>query len=112
MALPHAQAFDRIDLRPLGERLAAAVTTSLIKTPSLQLMRLVLHEGDALPTHQVHGEITLQCIEGRAAVTTPGRHIELSAGDLLLLPGAEPHAVRAMVDCSLLVTISLLATPP
>ena len=112
MALPHAQAFDRIDLRPLGDGLAAAITTSLIKTPSLQLMRIVLHDGDALPSHHVSGEITLQCIEGRAAVTTPGRRIELGAGDLLLLPGAEPHAVQALGDCSLLVTISLLMPPP
>ena len=112
MALPHAQAFDRIDLRPLGARLAAAVTTSLIKTPSLQLMRLVLHDGDTLPMHHVRGEITLQCIEGRAAVTTPGRRIELGTGDLLLLPGAEPHALQALGDCSLLVTISLLVPAP
>ena len=34
MALPHAQALDIIDIRPLGSGLDDAVTTSLIKTPA------------------------------------------------------------------------------
>ena len=41
MALPHAQPLDTIDVRPLGAGLRDAVTTSLIKTPTIQLMRLV-----------------------------------------------------------------------
>ena len=45
MALPHAQALDIIDIRPLGSGLDDAVTTSLIKTPALQLMRVVLRAG-------------------------------------------------------------------
>ena len=45
MALAHAQPFDLIDVRPFGPRLREAVTTSLLKTPTLQLMRLVLRAG-------------------------------------------------------------------
>jgi len=37
MALPHTQAFHRIDLRPLGERLATAVTTRLRVNLSLRV---------------------------------------------------------------------------
>jgi quercetin dioxygenase-like cupin family protein len=107
MALKHAQPFEAIDLQPLGERLAASVSTSLIKSQSLQLMRVVLRAGEGLPEHHVHGEITLQCLEGRAAVLTPGRRSELAAGQVVLLPAGEPHAVQAITDASLLVTVSL-----
>ena len=55
----------------------------------------------------MRGEITLQCLEGRAAVLTPGHRIELSAGQVTLLPAGEPHAVLALADTSLLVTVSL-----
>lgn len=107
MALKHAQPFEAIDLHPLAGQLAAAVSTSLIKSQGLQLMRVVLRAGQGLPEHLVRGEITLQCLEGRATVLTPGRRIELSAGQLTLLPAGEPHAVQAVEDTSLLVTVSL-----
>ncbi len=107
MALKHAQAFEAIDLHPLGEKLAGSPSTSLIKSHQLQLMRVVLRRGESLPEHHVRGEITLQCLEGRTAVLTPGRRIELEAGQVMLLPAAEPHAVLAITDTSLLVTVSL-----
>ena len=45
MALAHAQPLDLIDVRPLGVRLQESVTSSLLKTPTLQLLRLVLRAG-------------------------------------------------------------------
>ena len=107
MALKHSLSFESIDLHPLGEQLASSPSTSLIKSQQLQLMRVVLRAGESLPEHHVRGEITLQCLEGRAAVLTPGRRIELQGGQVVLLPAAEPHAVLGLTDTSLLVTVSL-----
>ena len=107
MALPHAEPLDIIDVRPLASGLRDAVTTSLLKTPSLQLMRLVLPAGQGLPEHSVPGAITVQCLEGEALVTTPSRTCHLQAGRLVMLAGGEPHAVRAVTDASLLVTVLL-----
>ena len=86
------------------------MTTSLLKAPSLQLMRLVLRAGHVLPTHSVAGAITVHCIEGEALVTTPSRTCRLLAGQLVMLAGGEPHGVQAVTDASLLVTV-LLHTP-
>ena len=107
MALIHAQPLDVIDIRPLGEGLRSAVTSSLLKTRNLQLMRVVLPAGHGLPEHHVPGEVSVQCLEGEVAVTTPGRTCQLAAGQLVVLPGAEPHAVRALHDATLLVTVLL-----
>lgn len=112
MALPHAQPLDVIDLRPLGPGLAGAVTTSLLKTPSLQLMRLVLSAGQGMPEHSVPGAITVLCLEGEAVVTTPSRRCPLGAGQLVMLEGGEPHAVQALTDASLLVTVLLHPSSP
>ena len=60
MPLLHARALDIIDIRPLGSGLDDAVTTSLVKTPALQLMRLVLRAGQAVPQHSVAGAITVE----------------------------------------------------
>ena len=108
MALNHSLPLDPIDIRPLGEQLGQAVTSSLIKTGSLQLMRVVLRAGAVLPEHSVAGEITIQCLEGRASVVMPTRSVELAAGQLVVLPGAELHAVHAVTATSLLVTVLLL----
>lgn len=107
MALQHAQPLDIIDVRPLGAGLRDAVTTSLLKTQALQLMRLVLPAGHGLPEHSVRGSITVQCLEGETVVTTPSRTCNLSAGQLVVLDGSEPHAVKATSDSTLLVTILL-----
>jgi len=109
MALAHAQPLDVIDLRPLGPALRDVVTTSLLKTPALQLMRLVLAAGQGLPEHSVAGAITVHCLEGEADVITPTRRCHLLAGQLVMLDGKERHAVTAVTDASLLVTVLLLA---
>ncbi|MEO6662602.1 MAG: cupin domain-containing protein [Rubrivivax sp.] len=107
MALPHAQPLDVIDVQPLDEGLQSAVTTSLLKTRALQLMRLVLRAGQGLPEHSVAGAITIHCLEGEAAVLTPSRTCDLRAGQLVVLTESEPHAVKAVTDTSLLVTVLL-----
>lgn len=110
MALTHAQPLEVIDVRPFGDGLRGAVTTSLLKTPSLQLMRLVLRAGTGMPEHSVHGAITVHCLEGEAVVTTAVRRCELHPGQLVVLSENERHAVKAVTDASLLVTVLLQPT--
>lgn len=109
MALQHAQPLDIIDVHPLGPELRNAVTTSLLKTPTLQLMRLVLHAGHGMREHSVAGAITVHCLEGEAVLTTPTRNCPLAAGQIVMVSGAEPHAIEAKTDTSLLVTVLLRA---
>lgn len=107
MALDHAQPLDIINVQPLAGKLQDVKTHSLLKTGKLQLMRLVLAAGQSVPEHQVPGEITIQCLEGQAVVSTPGLSRRLGAGELMALPGGEPHALKATTAASLLVTILL-----
>lgn len=109
MALVHAQPLDVIDVSPLAGKLHEVKTHSLLKTGTLQLMRLVLAAGQTVPEHHVPGEITIQCLEGEAVITTPGRKVVLRAGELMALPPREPHGLQARTDASLLVTILLHA---
>lgn len=107
MAMPHAQPGQAVDLRPLGSRLASLRTHALFKSQDLEVMRLVLQAGQALPVHQVPGEITVHCLEGCLELTTEAQAQRLQAGELLFLPGGMPHGVRALADSSALVTIAL-----
>jgi quercetin dioxygenase-like cupin family protein len=107
MAIPHAKPGEIIDVRSLGARLKECVTTTLVKTDSLEVLRLVIPAGTQIARHQVAGEITVQCLEGQVVFDAGGTDRELVGGDLLFLSGGTPHALRAVKDSSVLVTILL-----
>jgi quercetin dioxygenase-like cupin family protein len=107
MAIAHAKSGEVIDIRPLGEGLTRSITTTLVKTDRLEVIRLVVHAGKEIPSHHVAGEITVQCLEGRVAFTAGGSTRELAAGQMLYLAGNEPHSLRGVEDASVLVTILL-----
>jgi quercetin dioxygenase-like cupin family protein len=109
MALPHAAPGQAIDVRPAATEPGGARTVALFKSRDLEVMRLVLPAGKGLPPHKVAREITIQCLTGALAVTTPaGRH-ELKAGQLLYLDREAIHDVRALQDAVALVTVVLPA---
>lgn len=107
MAVPHAQPGDIVDLL-LGPELTSTKTSTLVKTDQLELLRLVLPAGKKTPTHQVPGEISIHCLEGKVSVTAAGKVQELGPGQLMYLGPADPHAVEALENASLLVTILLV----
>ncbi|MDR3623128.1 MAG: cupin domain-containing protein [Paludisphaera borealis] len=106
MAIPHAKPGEVIDVRPLAKDLAGARTTVLVKTEGLEIIRLVIPQGKEIPTHATHGEISVQCLEGRVAFTSEGVRRELGAGELLYLQGEQSHSVAGIDDASLLLTIT------
>lgn len=107
MAIPHAKSGEVIDIGPLGSALAQTKTTTLVKTETLEIIRLVIPSGKTIPEHRAHGEITVQCLEGRVALTTGGTTQDLVARQLLYLSSEEPHSLHGLEDASVLVTILL-----
>ncbi len=97
---------------PLGNSIYRSMTTMIVKTEGLELIRLVLPAGKVIPTHKVAGEITVQCLEGRVAFNARGKTQDMQAGHLLFLAAGEPHSVTAVEDSSLLVTHHLASSKP
>ena len=89
MSIQHAGPSEVICLQPLGSK----------------AIRLVLPAGKQIGEHKAPSEITVLCLEGRVKFTSQGQPKELAAGDFLYLTAADPHAVEAIEDSSLLVTI-------
>lgn len=109
MALSHAQPGQVIDLRPLGAGLVDAKTHSIVKTHSLEVIRVVMEAGKTLPPHTVPGEITVQCLEGKVEFAIGETRHLLTSGSFVYLEGGSQHALHALENSSLLVTI-ILAT--
>ena len=107
MALKHADPGQVIDLKPYGPALAQKQSIALFKSEDLEVMRLVLLAGKTMPSHDLAGEITLQCLEGSVEVTAEGATHVLYPGHLMYLPGRAPHALFALENASVLVTVAL-----
>ncbi len=107
MAIHHAQPGEVVNVRPLGDLLSSTKTTTLIKTSRLEVIRLVLPAGKIIPEHKTRNELIVQCLEGQVRFSTMGQTRELTAGDLLFLSAEEPHAVEAVENSSLLLTMML-----
>ena len=107
MALPHATSGQLIDVRPLGSRITTSVSNALFKTPQLELMRLVLPRGKGMPEHSAPGAVTIQCLEGAIELHAHQKTQTVKAGELVYLAGGEPHALHALEDSSVLLTLLL-----
>lgn len=106
MAIPHAYPGMPVDLQPAGESCSDARTTALVKNDSFEAIRLVLPRGQEIcHEHNVDGPITVQCLQGRVALTTDGTTRELPAGHWTYLMGHSPHSVRGVEDSLVLLTV-------
>ena len=108
MAQPHLAPGQLGSVLPLGDKLAQTPSYALLKAPQLEVIRVVLLAGKTMPGHQVAGEITVQCLEGVVEFQTGATIQLLHAGDFIHLAPRAPHALRAVQDASLLVTICLI----
>lgn len=111
MALQHARFLETVDLIAPGPIGSTSVSSSLLKTRQIQVMRLVLPAGEGMPSHQVAGDITIHCLSGEASLTTAQGEHRLKPGQLIALPGHEPHAVHAHAASVLLVTVVRIPSP-
>lgn len=107
MALPHTPPGEIVDVRPLGRRLAEEDSQILIRTTHLEVFRYAVPAGKSVQEHAAAGLMVLQCLEGAIDFTAMGRTQRLAAGRMLYLADGVPHALTAVEDASLLITIVL-----
>lgn len=111
MAIKHATSGDLVSTLPLGAALRDTPSHALVKGRDLEVIRLVLSAGKAMPPHEVSGEVTVLCLEGHIELTVPQGVRNMRPGDHVYLDAREPHGLRAVEDASALVTISLAGAP-
>jgi len=107
MAIAHAASGQIVDVLPLGNQLCESRNFALFKTEELEVMRLVMPAGKTMPSHWVKGELTIYCVEGEVDLAARGHSQRMKAGQLVWLEGGVDHALTAVQDSSLLLTIVL-----
>lgn len=73
---------------------------------ALRQTLIAMTAGSALAEHDSPGEATLQVLRGRVRLTTADQSADAAAGDLLLIP-SQRHALTALEDSAVLLTVAL-----
>lgn len=107
MSIPHAASGELIDVRPLGDGFHDKASATLVRAAHLEVFRMALPAGKQLQEHSASGAITIQCIEGAVEFEAHGNRQRMYPGSLVYLADNEPHAVRAIENASLLITVLL-----
>ena len=87
-------------------------THTLVRSDALEVAVLGLTAGRHLARHQITGELTLHCLRGEVRIELEPESVTLSAGRLLYLAGGVPHALLALRDSELLLTMTRSTPPP
>ena len=112
MALHHLASGEIANLLNQGGDALSTQSVALFKSEQLEVIRLRLPLGRSMPSHQVAGEITVQCLEGVVDFETPEGVQRLQGGQLLFLRGGVPHSLLAVEDANVLLTIVLAHASP
>ncbi|MCC7463602.1 MAG: cupin domain-containing protein [Gammaproteobacteria bacterium] len=107
MALTRTAAGEIVHVRAAAGPNRPADSKTLIRADHLEVFRYALPAGKAVDTHTAAGLMVVQCLEGEVEFTALGRTQTLTPGAMLYLADGEPHALRALCDAQLLVTIML-----
>ncbi len=105
MSMPHAASGDVITVQRGGDDFHRFSSIALAKTDELELIRLIMPKGKSMPEHHLPGEVTLLCLQGEIAVDIHGNSKVLRSGEMLYLIGGQAHALSAVQDSLVLLTI-------
>lgn len=110
----------RIDLAAAVRQLRAEAHAStaghrqvaLVRRGPVSLILFVFEPGGLLKEHRTEGEVTIQVLAGRLAVTAGAETVDLGAGELVSLAPGQAHAVRAQEAGEMLLTVCRVPREP
>ncbi len=107
MALCRPDHGEVFNIHPTGEQYTEFFSRAIVRTPELEVIRLVLPRGESLREHGFAGDCTLQCVEGRVQLDVGGQQVLLRESEMTCLAAHQLHALHALTHAVVLVTIVL-----
>ncbi|HUY93063.1 MAG TPA: hypothetical protein VMV10_30315 [Pirellulales bacterium] len=105
MAEPIANPGPTIWLEPLASIDETSRKITLVKTPQVEIIQLIVPAGRDVPTHQAQGDMVVQCLDGRVSLFALGKKYDLKPGQLLHLSLDDQFSIRGIDNASVLVTL-------
>ena len=83
----------------------AVVSRILLKRAGGTLTLFAFDEGQSLSEHTAPFDAVAQVLEGHADITISGTRLRVSAGEMVLMPANQPHAVHAPTRFKMLLAM-------
>jgi quercetin dioxygenase-like cupin family protein len=83
----------------------AVVSRTLLKRAGGTITLFAFDEGQSLSEHTAPFDAVAHVLEGEAGITIAGTPLKVSAGEIVLMPANQPHAVHARTRFKMLLTM-------
>jgi quercetin dioxygenase-like cupin family protein len=83
----------------------AVVSRTLLKRSGGTVTLFAFDEGQSLSEHTAPFDAVAHVLEGEAEITIAGTPLSVSAGEIVLMPAHQPHAVHARARFKMLLTM-------
>ena len=101
--MPGAEVLRLIDMVNYQE--GAVVSRTLLKRTTGTITLFAFDEGQGLSEHTTPFDAVAQVLEGKAEISVSGQPLPTTAGEAVLLPANEPHALKAVSRFKMLLTM-------
>lgn len=81
----------------------AVVSKTLVNRPAGTITLFAFSEGQGLSEHTAPFDAVVEIIEGEADITISGQAFHLQAGEMIIMPAGEPHALQALTGFKMLL---------
>lgn len=100
------------ELEKIRARNADVSSVTLLKSDTLRVVLMSMKAGARLHEHHADGRLLLQVLEGDVEFTFEGQKQPVAPGTLITVDAMVPHAVAALRDSALLLTIAWPSPKP
>lgn len=83
----------------------AIVSRPLIKQKTGNVTLFAFAEGQELSEHTAPYDALVYLLDGKMELTVSGEPFVLQAGDMVIMPANQPHALRAPQPCKMLLVM-------
>lgn len=101
--VPHAEAFVLKELVDYEKGKVSSLT--LAQSPGAGITVFSFDAEESIRTHAAPGDAMAYILEGEASITIDGVMHQAKAGDAIVMPAGIPHAVKAMTQFKMLLTV-------
>lgn len=101
--IPAAEAVALTDL--VNYQAGSVVSRTIMKRPVGTVTLFAFAEGEGLSEHTAAFDALVHVLEGEAEIVISGKAVRTKAGEAVLMPAHQPHALRATTRFKMVLTM-------
>ena len=83
----------------------AVVSRTIVNQKTGTVTLFAFDAGEALSEHTAPYDALAQALDGEAEITIAGQPFQLNAGEMIIMPANQPHAVKAVKNFKMMLTM-------